>query len=396
VKSKSILFGRLAALAMAASACGSGDGDVFGVRSEVVTSAAHPMALAPTPDGRLFFAEQYTGDVRVVDAAGELLPEPLAHVDAANWLNLEWGLTGLTLDPDFASNHFVYLFFTEYVNPDPKRPTARSKLVRFTDVSNRSESQRTFGGDFPETLLDHQGFKTNGSIHFGPDGLLYASVGDYDAGTVAGPGGPPYALDLSIPAGKMLRLNRDDGSGAPDNPFSDQPGSDPRVFAYGFRRGSDFSFHPQTGAIYSTDATDSCEELNVIAPGGDYGWPDVGVFPFSDCVFGKQTKAISYFARSGMSPGSFQSPVLVAGLEFVSGSVYPLLGDALLVCESGTGLMRRLVLGGAAFDQVVSSDVVVKDCKRDIATAPDGTVYYSNDTEIRRLLPEPGVSAPSQ
>lgn len=79
--------------------------------------------------------------------------------------------------------------------------------------------------------------------------------------------------------------------------------------------------------------------------------------------------------------------VIVAGKEFVSGDVYPLLGDSLLVCESGTNLLRRLVLSGTDLDQVVEDDVVIGDCQFDIAISPDGIVYYANEEEIRRLVP---------
>jgi len=89
-----------------------------------------------------------------------------------------------------------------------------------------------------------------------------------------------------------------------------------------------------------------------------------------------------------MQPGDFLSFVVVSGLEFASGDVYPLLGDSLLVCESETSLMRRLVLSEANFDQVTEDDVVVEDCDMDIATSPDSIVYYSNETEIRRLVPQ--------
>ncbi len=137
----------------------------------------------------------------------------------------------------------------------------------------------------------------------------------------------------------------------------------------------------------------SCEELNLIESGANYDWPDVGEFPYSDCQAGEGTKAIHFFALERMEPGDFLSLVVVSGLEFVSGDVYPLLGDALLVCESETELMRRLVLTGSNFDQVADDDVdgddvVAKDCDMDIATGPDGIVYYSNEKEIRRLVPQ--------
>ena len=185
----------------------------------------------------------------------------------------------------------------------------------------------------------------------------------------------------------MLRIRKEDGTAAPDNPFVGQPDHDSRIYAYGFNQGADFVFHPQTGLLYSTDNTISCEELNVVKAGGNYGYPNVGEFPFPDCNAGEQTKGIYFLAREGQRPGDFLSSVGAAGMEFASAKVYPLIGDSLLVCESVTGLMQRLVLAGPGFDQVTQQDVVVKDCKFDITTSPDGVIYYSNDTEIRRLIP---------
>ena len=131
----------------------------------------------------------------------------------------------------------------------------------------------------------------------------------------------------------------------------------------------------------------TCEELNIVEEGGNHGWPEVGEWPYNDCLAAMKVLGIHHFAAEGMEPGDFQSTVTVTGMEFVSGDVYPTLGDALLVCEQASGLMRRLVLEGSNFDQVVSDDVVVRDCSRDIAVRDDGIVYYSNEREIRRLVP---------
>jgi glucose/arabinose dehydrogenase len=292
---------------------------------------------------------------------------------------LEWGLTGLALDPDFETNHYVYAFFTEPVDPDT--PIGRPVVVRFTEEDGRGVDREVVVDDLPETLPAAPGFNANGSIHFGPEGFLYLSLGDYDT--------PQLVQDLSTPEGKMLRVDKEDGSSAPQNPLVGNPEADPRIFAYGFREPFDFAFHPETGQIYGSDNTPvSCEEINIIEPGENYGWPDVGEFPFADCQAGEGTKAVHLLAQEGMQPGDFLSFVVVSGLEFASGDVYPLLGDSLLVCESETRLMRRLVLSEANFDQVTADDVIVEDCALDIAVSPDGIVYYSNETEIRRLVPQ--------
>ena len=365
------------------SACGGGEANPFEVDSQVVITADRPIAIAFAPDGRLFYAEQFTGNIRVISSDGQLQVEPFAHVGAFEaGTFIEWGLMGLALDVDFETNHYVYAYFTHLADPGP--PTeVKPMVIRFTERDNMGQEPNILIDDLPATSSF---FNVAGSIRSGPDGFLYVSAGDYDEAELAG--------DLSVAQGKMLRLDGETGASATGNPFVGQPDADPRIFAYGFREDFNFAFHPQSGAVYGSDNTPvSCEELNLIERGGNYGWPEVGEFPFSDCLAGEQIPAIHFLAQENMQPGEFLSFVSVSGLEFVSGQVYPLLGDSLLVCESETRLMRRLVLTGSNFDQVADDDadgdgVVVRDCQMDIAVSPDGIVYYSNENEIRRLVPE--------
>ncbi len=438
------------------AACGGGEEELpFGLKSEVVTPADHASNIVFAPDGRIFFGEQFTGNIRVINANGQLQPDPFAHLDVANYLDLDWGLTGLALHPDFKTNHYVYAFYTKPVQapaafprlqiqsadnsgaqapaqatsvpgplnpagqtpqptpspqvtsapataPQPTEPKPRGQpvLVRWTDANGKGEDETVVSDNFPVTAQEHPGYNANGRIHFGPDHMLYLSIGDYDFKPAES-----QSQNLSSPVGKLLKIDPDTGGAAPNNPFAGQANADPRTYAYGFREHFDFTFHPQTGAIYGTDNTpDTCEELNIIKPGGNYGWPDVGEFPYANCDAGSQVRAIYHFAREGTQPGDFLSFVEVSGLVFVPAARYPTLGDSLFVCESqravvggaqSPGVLRRLVLAGAAFDQVTASDVIVKDCKGHVGAAPDGTVYYANDREIRRLVPGASGGAPS-
>jgi glucose/arabinose dehydrogenase len=380
--------------------CGGSDSLPFGLRSEVAANADRARAMAFAPDGRLFFAEQFTGAIRILQTDGTVQADPFAQLQVANYLDLDWGLTGLALDPDFADNHFVYAFFTEPVTEGGANPTGRPKLVRFTEENGKAADETVISEDFPETDPSHTGFNANGRIHFGPDGTLYASIGDYDVFATA----RDRLADAIEPIGKLLRLNPDDGAPARGNPFANDPNADQRVFASGFRDPFPFTFHPENDAIYGTDnTTGTCEELNIMAAGENYGWPDVGEFPFSDCNAGEQVDAIHLFSREGTEPTQYLSFVEVSGLAFAPGTRYPELGDSLFVCESQKsvispataptrGVLRRLVLGGADLNQVSANDVIVKDCKGDLTVSPDGTLYYANDGEIRRLIPGEAAS----
>src|SRR5438132_7644975 len=154
--------------------CCGGESNPFKVKSGRVTQADSVSAMQFAPDRRLFYAQQ-ARDVRNIRADGSPQSEPFAHVDAA--LNIEWGLTGLALDPDFAANHYVYLYYSqpiseqeEAITPAPGstaspttvvRKTARPVVVRFTDRNGKGEEQKVIVGDLPVTLPEHPGFNAN-------------------------------------------------------------------------------------------------------------------------------------------------------------------------------------------------------------------------------------------
>lgn len=386
----------LALLLLAASACGSIDKPApeknpFNVESELVTGAGQAESMEFAPDGRLFFVEHWTGDIRILDAEGNPLPEPFAHLDVA--ADFDTGLTGIALDPDFATNHFVYALYTQIVAEGTPR-VGKPTIVRFTDENNRGTSRTLITDNFPE--ISESPFKVNGRIHFGPDGYLYVTLGDYDRPNDKGPNAQPLPQDLGSPIGKVLRLNKD-GSPAPGNPFANDPTADPRVFATGFRAAFDFTFQPSSGAMYGADSTGtSCEEINIIEAGKAYGWPEAGPWPFADCEAGKQTPAAFRLSRPDKRPEDFDSTVAVWGMEFISGDKYPTLTDSLLLCESIPHFIVKVSIPAPAGGNITASEAIVEDCWGDITTSPDGTIYYSNLNEIRRLIPGPAQAETPQ
>jgi glucose/arabinose dehydrogenase len=378
----------------------------FGLNSELVVGngeANNVSAIVFAPDGRMFYAEQFTGEgadsfgrVRVVGADGVLQDEPFASISVANYLGLDWGLTGLALDPEFEVNGYVYTFHTAVAGTNIGKPT----IMRFTDDNGIGTDQTIISNDFPDTFPDFQGYNANGEIHFGPDGFLYASVGDYDQGTAdASRGGQPEVVkSLSTPIGKLLRINKADGTAAPGNPFVADPEADPRIFAYGFREPFPFTFDAG-GNIWGTDNTpDTCEELNLIVAGGDYGWPSNWTFPFADCSVGSGTQPAYNFAREGQQPGDFLSFAESQGIDFLVSSAYSQLGDSLLVCQSEKSVVHNFVSNGALRQftmgntGVASSSIVVNDCRGEVV-AHEGEVYYTTRAEIRKLIE--GSAAPA-
>jgi glucose/arabinose dehydrogenase len=383
-------------MALTAGCGGGGDGEEepnpFGLTSQVVTPAANVDAMEFAPDGRLFYAEHWTGQIRVVTADGELLPDPFARVDSASSVSL--GVTGLALDPDFETNHYVYVLYSQLLDAGPPQE-AKPALARFTDDNNIGTDMIVLNDDFPEVNPERV-FNANGSLHFGPDGYLYFTLGDYDQARDLGPNGQPLPQDLGTPIGKMLRVSKDDGEAPPDNPFVDDETADPRIYAYGFRGAFNFTFHPDTGEIYGTDSTGvTCEGVIIVEKGANYGWPDAVGFPFNDCNAGRPTLPIGYLTREGLNPVDFDSAVAGSGMEFASGDDYEVLGDSLVYCEARTQQLRRLVLAPPNFDSITANDLLARDCWLDVTLGLDGLIYYANLTEIRRLIPPtPAPSSP--
>lgn len=215
-----------------------------------------PWELAFAPDGRLFLTER-PGTVTVIENGTK-----------TNWLKLdtvvqevgESGLLGLTLDPDFTNNGYIYLGYTYAASKGPLQLV--NKLVRYR------EDAATRKPVFDKVLLDGipgNYIHNSGGLEFGPDGMLYWGMGErYE---------PNLAQDVDELAGKILRLTRD-GAIPNDNPF---PGS--YVFSYGHRNPQGLAFQPETGDLWSTEHGPSDEqgccrdEINRVLPGRNYGWP---------------------------------------------------------------------------------------------------------------------------
>ncbi len=354
--------------------CGDGLKKIGGVESELfATPGGTITALAFAPDGRLFVTRQ-SGDVIIVTPDGEVLPEPFAQVDPAT--GQEWGLLGIAIDPEFEENRYVYIYFTQPVGSEPNQ--ARPVLMRFTDASGEGQDSKVLI-EFPMANPRVRGH-VGGGLHFGPDGYLYLSIGETEM--------KELAQDLSSPFGKILRVTRD-GEAAPSNPFVGDPGADPRVYAYGLRNPFAFTFDPETGRIYLADnGPSTCDELNIVEAGQSYGWPDSRSSDGSPCQNPGGVEPIYNYALPDKEPEDLPSNVAPTGLHFVSGEVYPTLGDGLLACEFNTKFMRRFQLAGPEKDQVIDDSVVVEDCTVAITGDGSGVIYYSNGQEVRRLVPE--------
>lgn len=218
-----------------------------------------PTAMDFAPDGRLFVCLQ-EGRIRVIEN-GILLSTPFVTLPTT--ANGERGLLGIAFDPDFANNQFVYVYYTVTTSP------VHNRISRFTANGNVAVE----GSETVIVDLDNLSGATNhngGAIHFGPDGKLYAGVGEN--------ANPANAQSIGNRLGKLLRINSD-GSIPPDNPttfpgISGSPsGANQAIWSVGLRNPFTFAFQPGTGRLFINDVGQSAwEEINDGIAGSNYGW----------------------------------------------------------------------------------------------------------------------------
>jgi len=259
-----------------------------------------------------------TGDkLFVTEQKGRIISFPIgqeaAHADV--YLDIrdrvsdagnEEGLLGLAFDPDFDSNGH---FFVYYSAAQPRR----SVVSRFTANGSMADPESELVVmEVPQPFQNHNG----GQIAFGPDGMLYIGLGD------GGSGGDPQGngQDPSTMLGTVLRIDVSGvgpGSGysvPPGNPFVGNADARGEIWAYGFRNPWRFSFDRQTGGLWVGDVgQNSFEEINLVSPGGNYGW---NTLEGSHC----------FSPRAGCDPSGTEFPVIEYGSDkgcsVIGGYVY--------------------------------------------------------------------------
>jgi len=224
--------------------------------TQVAVGLSNPTAMQFAPDGRLFICEQ-GGRLRVVKD-GALLPTPFLTVTVSS--SGERGLLGVAFDPAFATNHFVYVYYTATT------PAIHNRISRFTangDVAVAGSETVILELDNLSSATNHNG----GALAFGSDGKLYAAVGENANGA--------NAQSMANLLGKMLRINKD-GTIPTDNPFfASAAGRNRAIWALGLRNPFTFAFSPAGAQMFINDVgQNTWEEINDGRAGANYGWPE--------------------------------------------------------------------------------------------------------------------------
>jgi glucose/arabinose dehydrogenase len=311
-----------------------------------------PWSIDWLPDGTALFTER-NGNLRAIQN-GELLQEPLLTLGVGAG---EGGLLGVAVDPDFEKNNYIYLYYTytEFV-------TTSNKVVRYqVDDKTVTEDKVLIDG------IPGASYHDGGRIQFGPDGKLYITTGEA--------GNPDLAQDLNSLGGKILRINSD-GTIPEDNPWKDSP-----IYTIGHRNPQGIDWD-ESGNLVATEHGPSGwrgvahDEINLIIPGANYGWPD---------VIGDETA------------DGLQNPILhtgddtwaPSGAEFYNEDKIPQWNGKYFVATL-RGSHLHMIDFDLENNKVISHEKLFQDefgRLRDVQTGPDGYLYILTSNQDGRGVP---------
>lgn len=313
----------------------------------VATGLEIPWEIAFMPDGRALVTER-PGRVRLLGRRGHLQRAPVAYVPVS--ARGEGGLLGLALDPRFAANRRVYLYFTTATGMRlERRRWRRSRLVREATLVDGIQA-----GPIHDS----------GRIAFGPDRRLYVSTGDAGRGELAQ---DPRSLN-----GKLLALS--------PGQYHGNARVQPQIVASGLRNSQGFDWQPRTGRLIATehgptgfDGPEGFDEVNHLVAGHDYGWP---------AVFGSETGGGRFDAPLRV----YREAIAPSGATFVTRRGSGWTGDYLLAALRGRQL-RRLTFRG---DRVVGEQALLTGRfgrLRTVVEGPRGDLYVLTSNRDGRGVP---------
>jgi glucose/arabinose dehydrogenase len=355
------------------------------IRLTVTKGLNQPWSMAFLPDGSILVTER-PGRLRIV-RNGVLDPNPIAGVPKVQAQGLA-GLMDLALHPRFSENKLVY--FT-YHKPAASPPSTTGATGNTGNAGVITLARGRWDGTALVEVSDIFSSIPTGNasrIIFGKDGMIYMTVG------VGDPPQAALAQDPNSLAGKVLRL-RDDGSVPPDNPFVNRPGYRPEIYTLGHRNALGLTLQPDTGAIWECeDGPNGGDEINVLQPGKNYGWPLVS---FGRFYLGPRVSEKPW--QEGMEqPLVFWVPAIaVSGLTFYTGDKFPTWKNSVFIggMRQGevprSGHLERIDFNGKW--EELHRESLLRELQqriRDVRQSPDGLLYVltaENDGALIRIEP---------
>ncbi|MGD8416185.1 MAG: PQQ-dependent sugar dehydrogenase [Pseudomonadales bacterium] len=352
------------ALVVVFAACGSAHAYEL---TTVVEGLDHPWCVAFLPDGALLVTER-PGTLRRIGADGSV-SEPIAGVPEVYYSERgQAGLFDVLPDPDFAANRTLYLTYAYGDRSANATRVARARL----DGDTLTDVEVIFTVAPLKRLPQHFG----GKLIFLPDGTLLLTTGE-------GFNYREEAQNTFSLLGKTVRFNPD-GSFPGDNPFADGQAGHPAVWSYGHRNPQGLVLDPLTGTVYEHEhGPRGGDELNVIEPGVNYGWPAI--------TYGMDYTG-AYVSPFTEHPGMAQPlkywvpSIAPSGLAIYHGALFPEWDGSLLLGALVDREVRRLTFSA---DGTIEEEALFAELEsriRDVRVAPDGSVYLVTDANPGKVV----------
>lgn len=335
----------------------------------VARGLVHPWALAFLPDGRMLVTER-PGRMRIVGRDGTL-SQPLAGVPRVFAVS-QGGLFDVALDRDFARNRAIYFTYAEPFDGGGRTALARAQLdlgatpaLTAVNVIYRQEGPASRGPHF------------GGRIAQSADGNLFVSNGEHFSGR-------DMAQTLDNDLGKIVRITPD-GAAPKDNPFVSRGGARAEIWSYGHRNPQGLAINPADGSLWEQEhGAMGGDEVNLIVPGKNYGWPRVS--------YGVNYDGSNVGNGAATAPG-IEAPlwhwtpsIAPSGMTFYTGDLFPAWKGSLFNGALKFQLLSRLELDGR---RVVKEERLLQGLGeriRDVRQGPDGALYLLTDNNAGRIL----------
>lgn len=358
------------------------------IRVEQLATLEYPWGMALLPDGRLLITEK-PGRLRIWDEQG--LSDPLQGVPKVVYLSAgeQGGLLDVAVDPDFSNNQWIYISYVEAAQQqaDEISETGDARFGGYLDMTdnvlrggvvararlegNKLQDLQVIWRQFPKTVgRGHFGNR----LLFGPDNKLFISSGDrmrFD---------PAQSLKSNL--GKIVRINPD-GTIPDDNPFADEDDVRRDIWSYGHRNVLALAIEPGTERLLAVEMGPlGGDELNLIKPGGNYGWPEVS----NGSHYNGATIEGHTANEQTEAPLRSWTPVISpSGAMFYSSTLFKdWQGDLLVGGLSSESLIRLRIADGD--DITLEERLRLQRRIRDVAQAPDGSLLLIEDAPEGALL----------
>ena len=316
-----------------------------------------PWGMAFLPDNRMMVTDRI-GDLWIVEKDGKDKVKVSGEIPNVRSKG-QGGMLDVAVHPDFNTNSYIYLSFSDYSENKSHTSLIRAKLVNNSLVN----SQIIFR---PE-----EKYFTKRSLHFGSrivfddKGFIFFCIGDR--------GDRDLAQNLDMPNGKMYRI-RDDGTIPIDNPFYYTKGAIKSIWSYGHRNPQGLAIHPSTRQLWEAEhGPRGGDEVNIILRGHNYGWPVITYGKnYSGTIISKLTH------HEGMDQPVFHwtPSIAVCGIAFYEGSQFPEWKNNLLATSLKYERLHRVELDGM---NMVKDEIIfeAKSRVRDVEVGPDGIIYVA-------------------